>query len=60
MSRPTTGIMIYWRFKSSIPSIWHTGYTSLAGNGLIRMGRWNGDTYGGVVVDPAEIEWRHR
>lgn len=53
-----TGIMVYWRFKKAAPCEWRFGYTSAERDGLIRMGRWNGDTSGGVVVDPKEIETR--
>lgn len=49
------GTMYYWRFKGE--KAWRFGYTSPAGT-LVRMGRWNGDTCGGVVVDPNEIEVR--
>jgi hypothetical protein len=56
MNRPSSGSMVWWRFKGI--GGYHFGYVTEAGNGLIRMGRWNGDTTGGTVVDPIEIEWR--
>lgn len=58
MNRPPSGLMIYWRFKRSIPGRWLFGYVTNVQSGLIRLGRWNGDTYGGSVVEPSEIEWR--
>ena len=53
------GWMVYWRFTRD-GGAYRFGYTSAAGGGLIRMGSYNGDTTGGVIVDPSEIEWRHR
>ena len=51
------GIMVYWRPKGHVN--WRFGYTSNANShGLIRMGRWNGDTTGGYVVSVNEIEWK--
>jgi hypothetical protein len=51
------GMMCYWRPKGSVA--WHFGYTSAVGSsGLVRMGRWNGDTMGGTVVSVDEIEWK--
>lgn len=50
------GQSCYWRFKGEGP--WRYGYPTDAGKGLIRMGLWNGDTHGGIVVDPSEIETR--
>lgn len=54
----TLGAMVYWRFKKNSPGPWIFGYTSSAGAGLIRMGRWNGDTIGGYIVSPFEIEYK--
>lgn len=50
--------MVYWRFKSSTPTPYWFGYATDAGSGLVRMGCYNGDTAGGSIVDPKEIEWR--
>ena len=44
----------YWRFKGA--ESYRYGWSSMVPNGLIRMGRWNGDTTGGTVVDPKDIE----
>lgn len=55
MSIPS-GIMVWWRFRGI--GSYNFGYTSYQGS-LVRMGRWNGDTIGGPVVDPNEIEWRN-
>lgn len=58
-SRPPSGSMVYWRFKRNAPSAWAFGYVTYAGGcNMLRMGRWNGDTMGGAVVDASEIEWR--
>ena len=57
-SRPPVGQMVYWRFKAHAPGPWNYSYVSSAGCGLLRMGNWNGDTTGGLVIDPAEIEWK--
>jgi hypothetical protein len=59
MSRPPSGSMIYWRFKSKAPCEYRFGYVTYEGGpSLIRMGRWSGDKIGGHVVDSNEIEWR--
>ena len=59
MSRkPPSGHMVYWRFKSNQPSAYRFGYVTHKSNNLILMGRWNGDTMGGSVVDADEIEWK--
>ncbi len=50
--------MVWWRFKTTQPTAYRFGYVTYESRNLIRMGRWNGDTYGGTVVDGAEIEWR--
>jgi hypothetical protein len=50
--------MVWWRFKKSIPCEWRFGYASSVNRELTRMGRWNGDTDGGVVVSTGEIEWK--
>lgn len=58
-SRPPSGSMVYWRFKSRAPCGWAFGYVTYAGgSNMLRMGRWNGDDMGGAVVDSAEIEWK--
>lgn len=46
----------YWRFKGDRE--YRYGFCTYMQNGLVRMGRWNGDTSGGVVVDAADIEIR--
>lgn len=45
---------VYWRFKGE--KAWRYGYKTRAECGLWRMGRWNGDTTGGSVVSPEEVE----
>ena len=50
------GVSCYWRFKGE--KAYRYGYPTMLKNGLVRMGAWNGDTVGGVVVDPKEIEVR--
>ncbi len=51
--------MVWWRFKKNAPGEYRFGYCTSAESGqLVRMGRWNGDTTGGCVVDPYEIEWK--
>jgi hypothetical protein len=50
--------MCYWRFKTDKPGPWRFGYCTYVNSGLYRMGNYNGDTMGGVLVDPAEIETR--
>lgn len=56
--RPPSGTMYYWRFKGS--GAWRFGYcTHLENATLVRMGNYNGDMMGGVIVDPNEIEWRN-
>lgn len=57
-NRPALDTMIYWRFKEGSKT-WRFGYvTPLSNSRLLRLGEYNGDSYGGMVVDPAEIEWR--
>lgn len=46
----------YWRFKGE--KAWRYGYATQAEKGLYRMRRWNGDTMGGPLVDPHDIEVR--
>ena len=59
MERPANGTMVYWHHKKSVPWEWMFGYVTHEGNGdLIRMGRWNGDDWGGRVVSASQIEWR--
>lgn len=56
---PPIGSMVYWRFTLRAPCAWTFGYVTQEGSGgLIRMGASNGDTIGGSVVDPQEIEWK--
>ncbi len=55
--KPQSGQMIFWRFKEKAPCSWRFGYCTYLGE-MIRLGCWNGDTMGGAIVDPSEIEWR--
>ncbi len=55
-SRPPSGDMCYWRFKGTGP--YKFGYCTYLSGGLIRLGSYNGDTMGGSIVDPWEIEWK--
>lgn len=48
--------MCYWRFKGE--KAWRFGYCTSAGSGLYRMGHYNGDTMGGPLVDPGDVETR--
>lgn len=48
--------MCYWRFKGQLE--WRFGYCTLERNNLYRMGRWNGDTMGGTIIDPFDVETR--
>lgn len=58
-SRPPSGSMVYWRFKTNAPCEWWFGYCTYAGGyNMLRMGRWNGDTTGGDIVSASEIEWK--
>jgi hypothetical protein len=50
--------MVWWRFKRAAPCEWRFGYASSVNRELTRMGCWNGDTGGGVVVSTEEIEWK--
>ena len=55
------GVWCYWRFIKSGDEddrTWAMGWPNDAGLGLVRMGGWNGDKYGGPIVDPSEIEVR--
>lgn len=56
--RPPSGTMVYWRFKGPTPTGYRFGYCTYAGgHDLVRMGAYNGDTMGGMVVKAFEIEW---
>lgn len=58
MNRPPPGTMVWWRFKDK-GGQYHFGYcTYVSGCNMVRMGRWNGDSAGGYVVDIYDIEWR--
>lgn len=58
MSDPTSGSMVYWRFRKDVPGPWRFGYVTYErGHDLIRMGAWNGDTSHGPIVSASEIEW---
>lgn len=57
MYRPLHGSMVYWRFKDQ--KIWNLGYcTYVSGYDLVRMGNYNGDTFGGHIVSVQDIEWK--
>jgi len=56
MRYPFFGTNIYWRFKGD--KAYRYGYPTQMDNGLVRMGRWNGDTVGGLIVDLKDIEVR--
>jgi len=58
MNNPCSGEMVWWRFKARIPCPWVFGYVTDEGSGLIRLGCRYGDSHGGSVVSPEEIEWR--
>lgn len=52
-----SGTMCWWRYKGVIGPYYFGYATWVDGPGrLIRMGRYNGDTTGGSVVDNDEIE----
>lgn len=50
------GQSCYWRFKGD--KEYRYGWPSEAGNGLVRMGRYNGDLWHGPLVSPLDIEVR--
>jgi len=54
MKYPFWGTSVYWRFKGE--KVYHYGYPTQMDNGLVRMGRWHGDTAGGIIVDIRDIE----
>ena len=56
MKYPFFGTNVYWRFKGE--KSYRYGYPTQEKGGLVRMGRWNGDTTGGNIVDLKEIEIR--
>ena len=56
--KPASGSMVYWRFKSK-GTQWYFGYCTFTNHyDLVRMGRWNGDITGGMVVSINDIEWK--
>jgi hypothetical protein len=58
-ANPPSGQMIYWRYRRHDPGAWRFGYVSYTGTpDIIRLGAWNGDTMGGALVSPSEIEWK--
>lgn len=60
MGRPPPGTMVWWRYTAG-PKNWRFGYcTYERGHDLVRMGSYNGDTFGGVVVSVGDIEWKSR
>lgn len=52
------GKMVWWRFMVQCPCPWRFGYSTIISGDLVRMGAYNGDVTGGVVVSQSEIEWR--
>lgn len=55
--KPPSGGMIWWKARGTTD--YKFGYvTYLNSYNLIRLGRWNGDTAGGYVVDFNDIEWK--
>jgi len=52
--RLTNGQCYYWRFKGD--RAYKFGYCSQVEKGFYRMGNYNGDTSGGVIVDASEVE----
>lgn len=54
MKYPFFGTNVYWRFKGD--EAYRYGYPTRMINGLVRMGRWNGDTLGGTIVSLDDIE----
>lgn len=55
--KPNSGEMCYWRIKGTHE--WRFGYCyHLSDPDLVRMGHWNGDTAGGVILSVDEIETR--
>ena len=54
MKYPFFGTNVYWRFKGE--KAYRYGYPIQVDNQLVRMGRWNGDTHGGTVVEMKDIE----
>lgn len=56
-NRPPSGSMVWWRWTPNTE--WRFGYcTYVQGPSMIRLGRYNGDTTGGSVVDVGDIEWK--
>ena len=53
MKYPFFGTSVYWRLKGDRE--YKYGYPTQTDNGLVRMGRWNGDT-NGTIVSLEEIE----
>jgi hypothetical protein len=56
-----SGSMIHWRFKPELGRSleWRFGWVAeRMGSGLVKLGRYNGDTMNGVVVSEAEVEWK--
>lgn len=53
--RLRNGVGCYWRFKGE--KEYRYGWPTPEGS-LWRMGRWNGDTSGGMIVDEYDIEVR--
>lgn len=54
--KPGSGNMYWWRAKGGLE--WRFGYCTHESGNLVRMGRWAGDTIGGSVLDPFDIEWK--
>lgn len=49
---------VYWRFKNSADKTWRVGFPSHESGSFVRMGPWNGSTFGGPIVDISEIEYK--
>lgn len=57
-SSPSSGSMVYWRFRKQVPCAWRFGYATAESGDLMRMGSYNGDTTHGHIVSVSEIEWK--
>ena len=56
--RPSSGSMVWWRFLKGNLDFKFGYVTYVSGYSIIRLGRWNGDSVGGMVVDISDIEWK--
>lgn len=55
--RPESGRMVWWKVLGAVS--WQIGYVTYVDGDLIRLGRYNGDTTGGIVLNPRAIEWKY-